>query len=104
MRTSIQYTLLRLLIFFVCVLLLGLIPALRENVIWLLILATTVSMLISVFALNSMRNRMSMELTAKLEERHRRREEKRIATDADERLEDLEDEQVSQPPSAGHRV
>lgn len=87
MRTSIQYTLLRLLIFFVCLLLLGLIPALRENLLLLVVIATTVSMLVSVFALNRMRDQMSRDLVAWTEERRFRRQQRQ----ADERMEDLED-------------
>lgn len=87
MRTSIQYTLLRLLIFFVCLLLLALIPALRENLLLLVVIATTVSMLVSVFALNRMRDQMSRDLVAWTEERRFRRQQRQ----ADERMEDLED-------------
>ena len=90
MRTAIQYTLLRLLVFFVSLLLLWLLPPLRDNLLLLLIVATTVSMLISVFALNGMRNRMSAELATRLDKRHRRNEAKR----ADEISEDAEDEAI----------
>lgn len=103
MRTSIQYTLLRLLIFFACLLLLWLIPPLRDNVLLLLILATTVSMLISVFALNEMRNRMSREITQKIDERHFRKQERHDHGFDDHTVEDEEDENVTGGPRETYR-
>ncbi len=72
-RAWLQYTLVRLLVFGACVMVLWLIPVLRENVLWLLLAATTLSMLISLFALAGMRDRMSMEIADRVEERHLRR-------------------------------
>lgn len=67
MSSTIRYSLVRLLIFLACLgvfRLLGL-----ENPLWLLLAAATVSMLISVFALDGMRNRMSEEIVARAERR-----------------------------------
>ncbi len=100
MRSSIQYTLIRLLIFLGCMVLLWFIPWMREHGIVLLFAAATLSMLISVFALNGMRNRMSSEIATKIEDRQRRHAEQRSLDDQEH--EDYEDD-YADTPQAGER-
>lgn len=90
MRSSIQYTALRLLIFLGCMVALWFIPWMRERGVVLLFAAATISMLISVFALDGVRNRMSSELSAKVEARHQRHEQHLSADDHEH--EDYEDD------------
>ncbi len=101
MRSSMQYTAVRLLIFLACMVALWLIPWMREHGIVLLFTAATVSMLISVFALNGLRNRMSTEIVDKIEARHQRHEQHLSADDREH--EDYEDEHPVVAPPNGER-
>lgn len=103
MRSSMQYTALRLLIFLACMVALWFIPWMREHAVVLLFTAATVSMLISVFALNGMRDRMSAEIAAKIEARHQRHGQHRSLDDRED--EDYEDEHPagSTPPGERYR-
>ncbi|MBK7721264.1 MAG: DUF4229 domain-containing protein [Austwickia sp.] len=101
MRSSVQYTALRLLIFLGCMTVLWFIPWMRERAVVLLFTAATVSMLISVFALNGLRNRMSAEIAEKVQARHLRHGEHGSVDDREH--EDLEDEGGNVAPPAGER-
>ena len=87
MRASLRYTVTRLLIFVATLLVCFLIPPLRQNPILLLLVAGTVSMLVSLFGLAGMRNDMANEVADRVEARHLRHGEKW----ADEVNEDFED-------------
>lgn len=88
---TLRYTLLRLLLFFACLLLFWL--AGLRNPLWLLLAAATVSMLISLFALAGMRDRMSVEVAERVDARREAAQVKRRSERlSDEDLEDLEDD------------
>ena len=98
----VSYTILRLLAFFVCLLLLSLIPWMRENVLVLVLIAATVSMVISLVFLNGPREQLSEQLAERIEHRL---EHKQAAHDkrhpgqhraADEHIEDAEAAQSGQ--------
>lgn len=65
----VRYTILRLLAFFACLLVLSAIPWMRDNLIVLLLAAATISMLISLFFFNGPRDEMSAKLSERIEHR-----------------------------------
>lgn len=80
MSYTIRYSLVRILIFLACLgafRLMGL-----ENPLWLLLAAATVSMLISVIALDGMRNHMSEEIVERSARRQERRDARATTGDA----------------------
>ncbi|WP_313022040.1 DUF4229 domain-containing protein [Mobilicoccus sp.] len=79
MSYTFRYSLLRILIFVACLVLFRLMGL--QNPLLLLLAATTVAMLISVFALDGMRDHMSEEI---VERSARRREAGEAAHDGDE--------------------
>lgn len=87
MNTTIQYTLLRILLFLASLLLFWLV-GLKDPLI-LLLVAATVSMLLSLFLLSGLRERMSADLANRVERRRRRAERGRLVGDAT-----AEDQQV----------
>lgn len=64
-----RYTILRLLAFFGVLLLLAAIPWMRENLLVMVLVAATVSMVISLFFFNGPRDEMSEKLAARIEHR-----------------------------------
>lgn len=82
-----RYTFARLFIFVAC-LLIGWLVGLRDNLLVLLLVAATVSMLISLFALRGMRDQFSIEVADSVERRHQRKTVRR----QDEVMDDAEDE------------
>lgn len=79
MNTTIQYTLLRILLFLASLLLFWLV-GLKDPLI-LLLVAATVSMLLSLFLLSGLRERMSADLANRVERRRRRSESGRLVDD-----------------------
>lgn len=103
MRSSIQYTALRLLIFLACGVVLWIIPWMREHGIVLIFAAATVSMLISVFLLNGLRDRMSTEIATKVEARQQRHEERGTIDDQEHEDAEADAEGPTGAPPAGER-
>ena len=92
MTPFVRYTLLRLLVFFACLLVLIVIPPLRERPLLLLFLAATVSMVLSLVLLNEPREAMSARIAGRVDERVRRKHaEHGVPTD-----EEVEDAQSGQ--------
>lgn len=90
-----RYTILRLLAFFACLLLLSAIPWMRANLLVTLLVAATVSMLVSLVLFNGPRDEMSVRLAERIEHRLEHKQA-RHATGASGRVrdEDIEDAQL----------
>ncbi|WP_116112542.1 DUF4229 domain-containing protein [Austwickia chelonae] len=69
-----RYSVLRIGVFLLCAVVLWLIPPLRDRMLILLLLAATVSMLISMLVLNGPRDEMSERIAARVEARHQAKE------------------------------
>ena len=84
-----RYSLLRLLVFFGCLLVLWFIPPLAANPILLFLVAATVSMLISLFALAGVRDAASAAVAEKVDARVARKHAQ-AGVISDESAEDAE--------------
>ncbi|MDO5711633.1 MAG: DUF4229 domain-containing protein [Micrococcales bacterium] len=89
----------RITIFLVC-LLLGWLLGLRDNPLLLLLLATTVSMLISLLVLRSMREQFATQVADKVEHRFATKQVKAARRRSDEVIEDDELGQPQMPNEA----
>ncbi len=89
MSPAIRYTLARITVFLAC-LLVGWLAGLRDNPLMLLIVATTVSMFISLFLLRSMREQFAVQVADKVENRTARKQAKAARRRSDEVIEDEE--------------
>lgn len=94
----VRYTILRLLAFFACLLVLSAIPWMRDNVLILLLAAATLSMLLSLFFLNGPRDEMSAKIADQVEHRMERKQEAYAKRHHGERL--LSDEEIEDSGSA----
>ncbi|GAB76890.1 Protein of unknown function [Austwickia chelonae] len=70
-----RYSVLRIGVFLLCTVVLWLIPPLRDRVLILLLLAATVSMVISMLVLNGPRDEMSARIAARVEARHQAKDD-----------------------------
>lgn len=86
MNATIQYSLLRILIFLASLMLLWL--AGLRNPLLLLLVAAAVSLLLSLFLLSGLRRRMSAEVVDRVERRQTRRAERPTVQGRDEQAED----------------
>ncbi len=96
MTPFIRYTLLRLTVFFACLLLLLMIPPLRDRPLVLLILAATASMLLSLVFLNEPREAMSARIAGRVDERVRRKHAEH-GVPTDEEVEDAGTDRAADP-------
>lgn len=100
MNTTIQYSLLRILLFLASLLVLWLVGL--KNPLWLLLAAATVSMLLSLFLLSGLRERMSADVVRRVENRRQKKAARRDGSPMDE---DVEDAEVGQrAPRRGAQV
>ncbi|GMA38447.1 DUF4229 domain-containing protein [Mobilicoccus caccae] len=99
MNTTIQYSLLRILLFLASLLVLWLVGL--KNPLWLLLAAATVSMLLSLFLLSGLRERMSADVVQRVESRQAKKAARRESAPLDEDIEDAEVGRRERPtPSA----
>lgn len=104
MRASVRYTLARLFVFFACLLVLWLV-GLRDPIL-LLLVAATLSLVLSMWLLSGMREQMSREVYDRVEARTQRKmSEAQKRRDAevlsDDEAEDVEIERRSRDPRDG---
>ncbi|WP_226346645.1 DUF4229 domain-containing protein [Agilicoccus flavus] len=104
MRASVRYTLARLFVFFACLFVLWLV-GLRDPIL-LLLVAATLSLVLSMWLLSGMREQMSREVYDRVEARTQRKtSEAQKRRDAevlsDDEAEDVEIERRSRDPQDG---
>lgn len=87
MSAFLRYSSLRLLAFVGCLLLLWLVPWMRQHPLVLLLAAATLSMFLSLFFLNGPREEMSQNLAHSIEVHHDR---KQHSHESDEAVEDAQ--------------
>lgn len=102
-----RYTIARITVFLACLLLFWLL-GMRDNPLLLLLVATTVSMLISLFVLRGMREQFADQLAHRVEERTERKhaahaQRRRDEVLDDEAMEDLEADAAYEPDEARSR-
>lgn len=86
----VQYTLLRFLVFFGVLLVLGFVPALRSNTLLLVIAAALVSLVLSAALLKPFRERATLELQRRMAERRAQADAPPPVADPDASAEDAE--------------
>ena len=101
MSPALRYTLARLTVFLACLLVFWLV-GLRDNPLLLLIVATTVSMLISLFVLRGMREEFADRVAHRVEERGERKAARSKRRRRDEVMEDeaAEDAEIAESQSS----
>lgn len=106
MAPALRYSLARITVFMLCLLLFWLL-GLRDNPLLLLLLATTVSMFLSLFVLRAMREQFAEQVAHRVEERTERKMAKAQRRRRDEVMDDesAEDAEIaeSNPPERERR-